>query len=90
VYAHAFTGSLQTVFLVATGIALVGFACAWLLPDRKLRETIAGAAREIGGEGGETFPQPGDDEAEEQTVAAMRREQGRDQAADFEAESSMR
>lgn len=49
-YAHAFTASLETVFLTATAIALIGFALAWLMPNRKLRDTIALEAGKVGTE----------------------------------------
>jgi EmrB/QacA subfamily drug resistance transporter len=57
-YATAFTQSLSTVFLVATGIAVVGFLLALLLPDKPLRATVAASAREVGNEMGDTFPMP--------------------------------
>lgn len=62
-YAGAFTESLSTVFLVATGIAVLGFLMSLVLPDRPLRSTIAASAREVGTEMGETFPMPGDSES---------------------------
>jgi hypothetical protein len=43
VYVHAFTDSLATVFTVAAGIAAVGFLLALLLPDKRLRDTVAAA-----------------------------------------------
>ncbi|MBA3657605.1 MAG: MFS transporter, partial [Gemmatimonadaceae bacterium] len=52
-YAHAFTNSLETVFLTATGIALFGFALSWLMPNRKLRDTFAMEAGKVGREVGE-------------------------------------
>jgi len=58
-YIEAFTASLSTVFLIATGIGTLGFLLAWLLPERPLRETVAAAAEEdIGGELGQTFAMP--------------------------------
>ncbi|MDQ3809499.1 MAG: EmrB/QacA family drug resistance transporter, partial [Chloroflexota bacterium] len=59
-YTEAFTASLGTVFPVATGIAVIGFLLAWLLPERPLRETVAAAAAEVGSEVGEAFPMPTD------------------------------
>ena len=52
-YAHAFTASLETVFLTATAIAFVGFGLSWLMPDRRLRDTIAIEAGKVGHEIGE-------------------------------------
>ena len=57
-YATAFTQSLSTVFLVATGIAAIGFLLALVLPDRPLRSTVAASAREVGNEMGDAFPMP--------------------------------
>jgi EmrB/QacA subfamily drug resistance transporter len=58
-YAQAFTASLNTVFLVATTIALLGFLLTWLLPERPLRETIAAATEgDIGGDVGQAFAMP--------------------------------
>ncbi len=64
-YAQAFTLSLQTVFLTATGIALAGFALAWLMPDRKLRNTFALEAGKVGREVGEGSGIPHDEECPE-------------------------
>ena len=61
-YVEAFTTSLSTVFLVATGIGLVGWLLTWLVPELPLRETIAHTAGDVGMEMGETFPMPGDHE----------------------------
>jgi EmrB/QacA subfamily drug resistance transporter len=58
-YAAAVTASLETVFLVATAVGLIGFLLAWLLPERPLRATIAAsAAEDLGGETGGTFAMP--------------------------------
>jgi DNA-binding MarR family transcriptional regulator len=61
-YAVAFTQSLSTVFLVAMGVAAVGFLIAWRMPERPLRATIAASAADVGTEMGESFPQPVDPE----------------------------
>ena len=42
-YEHAYVHALRPVFVAASGIALVGFALSWLLPERRLRETAASA-----------------------------------------------
>jgi EmrB/QacA subfamily drug resistance transporter len=63
-YAQAFTISLSTVFGVATGIALLGFALTWLMPEHPLRATIAAATEEdVGGDVGEAFAMPTDTES---------------------------
>jgi EmrB/QacA subfamily drug resistance transporter len=40
-YEHAYVQALSPVFLAAAGVALIGFALSWLLPERPLRETAA-------------------------------------------------
>lgn len=58
-YAEAFTSSLGAVFLVATIIALIGFALTWLLPEHPLRQTVAATAEaDVGGEIGKAFAMP--------------------------------
>ena len=56
-YLRAFTGSLQTVFLVAAAVAVLGFLLSWTLEERPLRETIAAGAGL-----GEGFAMPCDDD----------------------------
>ncbi len=57
-YAEAYTGALDTVLIVATGIALVGFAMSWLLPEKPLRRTVAAAGEDAGRSAGEAFAMP--------------------------------
>ncbi len=40
-YLHAFTSSLSSVFLTASGFAVAGFALTWFIRELKLRETVA-------------------------------------------------
>ena len=40
-YESAYVHALSPVFLAASGVALLGFVLAWLLPERPLRETAA-------------------------------------------------
>jgi DNA-binding MarR family transcriptional regulator len=40
-YLHAFTNSLSTVFLVASGITVAAFAASWFIRQLPLRETVA-------------------------------------------------
>ena len=61
-YAHSFTASLETVFLTATAIAVIGFGLSWLMPNRKLRDTIAMEAGNVGLEVGEGSGIPHADE----------------------------
>jgi EmrB/QacA subfamily drug resistance transporter len=51
-YIHAFTSSLNTVFLVAAAIGVLAFALTWLITELPLRETVATAGV------GETFAVP--------------------------------
>jgi EmrB/QacA subfamily drug resistance transporter len=57
-YLQAFTASLSTVFLVATVVCAVGFVLAWVLPERRLRETIAASAGDAGTDSGGAFARP--------------------------------
>jgi len=41
VYEHAYVHALSPVFIVASGVAVVGFLLSWQLPERPLRETAA-------------------------------------------------
>src|SRR5215218_8414313 len=71
-YGASFSASLNTVFLVAAVVCAVGFAFAWLLPERPLRATVAATAGETGNEAGEAFGRPADEEsAEAQLYGAL-------------------
>jgi len=39
-YLQAFSASLHSVFLVATGVGLAAFALSWFIPELRLRETV--------------------------------------------------
>jgi EmrB/QacA subfamily drug resistance transporter len=54
VFIDAYASSLQSVFRAAAPIAAVGFLISWLLPERKLRKTVAAT------DPGETFGMPTD------------------------------
>jgi EmrB/QacA subfamily drug resistance transporter len=72
-YTQSFMDSLDTMFLVAMVVCVGGFLLSWLLPERPLRETIAMAAGDMGGETAEAFARPTDSQnAEEQLVQAFR------------------
>jgi EmrB/QacA subfamily drug resistance transporter len=71
VYAEAFTASLSTVFLVAMGVAIVGFFFALMLPERPLRETIAATSASIGEEMAEATAMASDPDTERQLVRAI-------------------
>jgi len=71
-YIEAFVASLSAVFLVAAAIAFVGLLLALLLPERRLRETIAAAAEaDIGGEIAQTFAMPTDRDSREQLLRGL-------------------
>ena len=61
-YISGFTTSLNTVFLVASIIGIVGFLLSWLLPEKPLRDTVAARAGAVSEEIGEVFPMSGDEE----------------------------
>jgi EmrB/QacA subfamily drug resistance transporter len=64
--------SLDTVFLVASGVALLGFLLSFLLPERRLRETIAAATEEdIGGDIGQAFAMPQDADSRVQLLRGL-------------------
>jgi len=72
VYANAFAAATDTVFLIASVIALVGFVLALLLPEKPLRATVAAKAGQIGEEVAETFARPANDEAIDQLLRGLR------------------
>jgi hypothetical protein len=62
-YVQGFTESLATMFIEAAGISLQGFLLTWHLPEQPLRETVAAASANVGGDMGETFPMPTSDDS---------------------------
>lgn len=60
IYAEGFTSALDSIFLVAAGIGVIGFILSWLLPEKPLRDTVAARAGDVGDEMGEVFPLPCD------------------------------
>ena len=71
VYGAAFTNSIDTVFLVAAVIALVGFAVIWLLPERQLRETVEAASADVGQDMGGAMAMPLAPEPYEELVRGL-------------------
>jgi DNA-binding MarR family transcriptional regulator len=60
-YAQAFTGALTTAFLIAAGVALIGFILCWLLPELPLRQTVAASNTDgLGASASQAFPMPSD------------------------------
>jgi EmrB/QacA subfamily drug resistance transporter len=72
VYANAFAAATDTVFLIASGIALIGFVLALLLPEKPLRATVAARASQIGEEVAEAFGRPANEEAIDQLLRGLR------------------
>ena len=72
IYANAFAAATDTVFLIASVIAIVGFVLAWLLPEKPLRATVAAKASQIGDEMAEAFARPANDEAIDQLLRGLR------------------
>ena len=58
VYAEAFTSATAEIFLVASGVAIVGFMVSWLLPESPLRETVAAHSADVGEEVGGAMAMP--------------------------------
>ncbi|MDQ4081149.1 MAG: MFS transporter, partial [Gemmatimonadota bacterium] len=58
VYAEAFTASFDTIALVATAVAAVGFLLSWFLPEQPLRETVAAHSADVGEEVGGAMAMP--------------------------------
>ncbi len=71
-YARAFAGAIDGVFLVAAITSALGFALAWLVPEKHLRDTIAHAAADVGFEAGEAFAMPLDSGTESDRHAEPR------------------
>jgi EmrB/QacA subfamily drug resistance transporter len=46
-YLHAFTNSLNAVFLVAAAVGAVAFAVSWLIKELPLRETVASGTTDL-------------------------------------------
>lgn len=57
-YVHAFTASLDTVFILAAVIGAVGFLLTLLLPEQPLRRTVAAKAADAGEDFAEAFARP--------------------------------
>jgi EmrB/QacA subfamily drug resistance transporter len=54
IYIHAFTNAIDRIFVVAAGVALLGFVLSWFIRQQKLRETVATSTGL-----GEAFATPG-------------------------------
>ena len=85
VYQAAFSGSLDSIFLVAAAIALFGFLLAWLIPEHPLRETVSAAAEDVGYDVGEAFPMPTPDDTAQYLAPAIARLADRDVKREYVA-----
>jgi EmrB/QacA subfamily drug resistance transporter len=72
VYANAFAAATDTVFLLASVIALVGFVLALTMPEKPLRATVAARASQVGEEAGEAFAMPANAEAIDLLLKGLR------------------
>jgi DNA-binding MarR family transcriptional regulator len=70
-YAEGFTAAIATIFLVATGIAVLGHLLAWLIPQRALRETVAATSEEVGEEMAGAMAMPTAPEPQEELVRGL-------------------
>jgi hypothetical protein len=70
-YAQAFTNAIDTVFLVATVIAALGFLTTWLLPERPLRETVSATSADVGREVGGAMAMPAAPDSYEELVRGL-------------------
>lgn len=76
--AEAFTAAVTAAFAVAAAVAIAGFALAWLLPARRLREAVGATAADLGHEAGRTFTLGTPDDAAEEIARALAAVAGRD------------
>ncbi len=74
IYITAFTNALSTVFVVAACIAGAAFLMSWILPQRKLRDTVA-----AGSGIGESFAVPKHTESLAEAARALSQVIGRDE-----------
>jgi len=54
------------MFLVATVVAMIGFAFSWLLPEDPLRRTVAATSGDVGQELGGAMAMPAGPDAHEE------------------------
>jgi DNA-binding MarR family transcriptional regulator len=73
-YIHAFTNSLDLIFAVAAGVVGVAFLISWLIPERRLRDTVAAGAGI-----GESFAVPKDTDSQAEIARALTTLVGRDE-----------
>jgi MFS family permease len=69
--ALALTDALARIFIVAAGVAVAGFAIAWLVPELPLRETVAAASSNVGQEAAEAFAMPAPDDNTGELLRAL-------------------
>jgi EmrB/QacA subfamily drug resistance transporter len=57
-YSHAFADAMDSVFLAAAVVAVIGFGLTWFLPEKPLRGAAAAKSADIGSEVGESMAMP--------------------------------
>jgi hypothetical protein len=57
-YAGVFAHAMATVFRVAAIVSLVGFGLSWLLPQSRLRDTLAASSADVGEEVSQALAMP--------------------------------
>ena len=70
-YAQAFTSAIDTIFLVATVIAGIGFLVSLLLPEHPLRETVSATSADVGQEVGGAMAMPASPDSYEELVRGL-------------------
>ncbi|HTU15298.1 MAG TPA: MFS transporter [Solirubrobacterales bacterium] len=76
-YIDAFTSSLTTVFLAASGVVAFAFLLAWLIPERPLRKTVETAGI------GEAFASPRSSRSLDEAVRELTVMIGREKTKDL-------
>lgn len=69
---NSLIAALDTVFLLASAVSFFGLLLSFLLPERRLRETIAAATEaDIGGDIGQAFAMPQDTDSRVQLMRGL-------------------
>ena len=62
---------MATVFRVAAIVSLVGFALSWLLPQSRLRDTLAASSADVGEEVGQAMGMPRAPAADDELIRGL-------------------
>jgi hypothetical protein len=71
-FINAVAHATDTIFAVAAGVALVGIACVWMMPETPLRKTVATHAADIDEEVVEALGMPSSAEATDEHLISIR------------------